>query len=139
MILSRGSLWQVLRLALLALLADGCGGDGSRGADAGRDTSHDPTEAAACESKATAFRDFVATHGDCTSDSECAVVGDCGPNADFAAVRAESAAMAYTLQVARCAGTWDGPLFDARCSAGECTLVERTDACCGCAPSDGGR
>jgi hypothetical protein len=152
---NRGTIWHVVFVpALVPFVTNGCAADASGGAKAqpeasdeakaqpeasdGAKAQPEASKAARCDSKASAFRDFVASHGDCTRDDECAVVGDCGPNADFEAVRAENAEMAYSLQVARCERTWDGPMFNAACSGGRCTLVQRTDTCCGCAPRDSG-
>lgn len=90
-----------------------------------------------CQAKHDAYYQFVASHLACTSDSDCAVVGDCGPNADFVAVAASAAGEAYQLAEARCPGTYDGPVFDARCIDSKCDLEQRTDTCCGCPPGVG--
>lgn len=90
-----------------------------------------------CQAKRDAYYKFVEAHLECTSDSDCAVVGDCGPNADFSAVAASAADEAYRLANARCPGTFDGPVFDARCIASKCELEQRTDTCCGCPPGVG--
>jgi hypothetical protein len=96
-----------------------------------------PEGRAYCMKKDKAFADFVAAHRACETDKDCAVVGDCGPNADFTAVAANAAKEAYELAKARCSGTFDGPIFDPRCTKNKCTLEERTDTCCGC-PDDAG-
>ena len=90
-----------------------------------------------CMAKQDAYYAFLAAHRACTTDSDCAVVGDCGPNADFSAVATSAAHEAYELAKARCPGTFDGPVFDARCIAQRCELEQRTDTCCGCPPGVG--
>jgi hypothetical protein len=66
------------------------------------------------------------------------VIGDCGPNADFTAVRLDVAQEASALQRARCMpGSYDGPVYSPQCSAGTCALMMRTDTCCGCRPDAG--
>ena len=92
-----------------------------------------------CAARAQAFIRFVDEHAACSADSDCTVVGDCGPNADFVAVNVDFASEAYGMQTARCSSssTWDGPLFGTRCERGACVLVD-TDACCGCPLPDAG-
>lgn len=91
-------------------------------------------DAGVCEAKSAAFTSFVASHQTCERDEDCAVIGDCGPNADFTAVRGDFAEQAYELMKARCDTAWDGPMFDPVCNAGTCGLEEKTDECCGCVP-----
>lgn len=89
-----------------------------------------------CAERSKAFTDYVRAHRSCTVAADCVVIGDCGPNADFTAVRADSEAEARSLQLARCSGVHDGPIYDAVCVENVCALEMRTDTCCGCAPSD---
>lgn len=101
------------------------GGGNSGGGSGGSDGGH-------CTDPA-AFQAFVAAHASCEKDSDCAVVGDCGPNADFTAVRADVADEAYLLMERRCnGGGWDGPTYDPICRTGKCDLVPQTWTCCGC-------
>lgn len=118
----------ILRSLLLGSLAFGaaCDSSATPSGDAGT----------TCEARAQAYEDFVAAHRSCSLDADCVVVGDCGPNADFASVRADSATEARTLQVARCSGTHDGPVYRAVCQAGTCGLEMRTDVSCGGPLSD---
>lgn len=90
----------------------------------------------ACERADRAFRDFVADNGSCERSSDCTIIGDCGPNADFTAINVAAAAEGYALMEARCDGTFDGPTFAARCEGGVCALGPE-NGCCGC-PSDAG-
>lgn len=102
-------------------------------------TSQEPDgDGGSCEARSEAFEEFVAEHRACTADPDCEVIGDCGPNADFRAVRADSANEARALQVARCGQTFDGPVYRAVCTSGQCSLQMRTDTCCGCVPEDAG-
>lgn len=64
----------------------------------------------ACEQAERAFSEFVANNGSCELSSDCTVIGDCGPNADFTAVVA-AAAEGYALMAARCDGSFDGLTF----------------------------
>jgi hypothetical protein len=91
-----------------------------------------------CELSRQAFASFLAANRDCDEDSDCSVIGDCGPNADWRAVNAEAAAEGYALMQARCsAGTFDGPEYAARCDDGQCVLGEEVGVCGG-PPDDGG-
>ncbi len=92
-----------------------------------------------CDELVQAVVRFVDEHDTCSADTDCTVVGDCGPNADFVAVNARFATQAYAMQSARCASsaTYDGPLYATRCERGACVLVD-TDSCCGCPAIDGG-
>ena len=89
----------------------------------------DSEDPAACESRAAAYTTFMDTHRDCTQDSDCAVIGDCGPHANFAAVRAEHAEEATTLHSALCGEAYDGPTYDAVCQDGKCQLSQQTGYC----------
>jgi hypothetical protein len=88
-----------------------------------------------CEAAGQEFAKFVAGHRSCESHDDCTVIGDCGPNADFTAVRVDAAAQASLLMNARCATAFDGPVYDAVCADGVCGLVEVAGECCGCPPA----
>ncbi len=125
----RFSFLSILRSSFFATacLAAGCG------------SSAPPRDdGATCEARSKAYKDFLAAHRACSVDPDCTVIGDCGPNADFAAVRSDSSTEARALQQARCGGASDGPVYRAVCRAGQCELEMRTDTCCGCPPSDAG-
>ena len=96
--------------------------------------SAEPDRDAICEQKSAAFQDFVASHRDCSADSDCRVIGDCGPDADFTSVRADAADEAYRLMRDRCDGAFDGPVYIPRCIFGQCGEEEdrRPGRCCGC-------
>lgn len=95
-------------------------------------------DAGTCEERSQVFEQFLADHQDCNEDTECTSIGDCGPNADFAAVRLDAAEVASGLQQARCASTYDGLTYGAVCVENKCVLDDVPDGCCGCAPSDSG-
>lgn len=106
-------------------------GDGHPGGD--RPVIEDPDpNSDACVARDKEFDAFLQANQACTRDDECAVIGDCSPNADFRAVRKEVADEAYKLMQARCGGAADGPVYDAECSAGTCELTESSEPCCGC-------
>jgi len=132
-----GTLWVVGAIATIAIV--GCsssanerGGDRLRG-DAGNEGGNGGSlaDGGTCEQKRDDFVSFVAAHQACERDSDCTIIGDCDPNADFTAVRADVSDEAYRLMQARCRGPSDGPLYDAVCSAGKCTEVQRSGAECG--------
>jgi hypothetical protein len=126
----RSSLGFSLCLCLLAA----CGDDDTP--TAASDAAVDASDGAAqCQQSAEAFDQYVLEHQACSADAECAAIGDCGPNADIRAIRSDVAAQAYEMMKARCTpGTFDGPLYEARCSSGRCELVELQGVCCGCNP-----
>jgi len=95
-------------------------------------------DASACAQRNASFTDFVAAHSACTSKTDCTVIGDCGPNADFRAIRVDASAQGLELMRARCEGAYDGPLFDAVCVNRACALQLRMGECCGCPPNDAG-
>jgi hypothetical protein len=101
-------------------------------------TTDAPTNAHTCEARSQAFTEFVQAHRDCTVSSDCVVIGDCGPNADFTSVRVDAAGQARTLQQARCASAYDGPVYNPVCVQNVCSLQMRTDTCCGCLAVDAG-
>jgi hypothetical protein len=78
-----------------------------------------------CDYAQKAYEDFLAANDACTVDADCAVIGDCCPNADFAAIRAEAASEGRELQNARCGGACDGPTYEAYCNAGTCALRQQ--------------
>lgn len=83
-----------------------------------------------CELSRQAFASFLAANRACDEDSDCRVIGDCGPNADWRAVHAEAAEEGYALMLARCsAGSFDGPEYAARCDDGQCVLGEQIGVC----------
>jgi hypothetical protein len=139
----------------LILSQGGCGdgGNGSGPPDGGVaavGSGHDATpdvdvtatssrpDADVCAQRSASFTDFVAAHGACASNADCTVIGDCGPNADFRAIRVDASAHGLELMRARCEGTYDGPLFDAVCVNRACALQLRMGECCGCPPNDAG-
>lgn len=78
-----------------------------------------------CDYAQQAYEEFLAANSACSVDADCAVIGDCGPNADFAPIRADAAAEGRELQLARCGGAYDGPTYAPYCNAGACELRER--------------
>jgi hypothetical protein len=78
-----------------------------------------------CDYAQQVYEEFLAANDACSVDADCAVIGDCGPNADFAAIRADAAIEGRELQNARCGGAYDGPTYDAYCNAGTCALREQ--------------
>lgn len=70
-------------------------------------------------------------------DSDCRVIGDCGPTADWRAINESVAAQGYSLMQARCnVATYDGPQYAARCDEGVCALGAQNGVCGG--DGDGG-
>jgi hypothetical protein len=125
----------------------GAGGEGSEDASVPEPAA--PTDASlpeeplpdasgppSCEQADQTFRDFLAANQSCSVSSDCTMIGDCGPNADFAAINVAAAAMGYALMEVRCPGLFDGPTFAAVCQDGQCILGPE-NGCCGC-PSDAG-
>jgi len=78
-----------------------------------------------CDYAQQVYEDFLAANDACTIDADCAVIGDCCPNADFAAIRADAATEGRELQNARCGGACDGPTYEAYCNAGTCALRQQ--------------
>lgn len=119
----------------------GTGGNASTGGSAGsdeRDAEAPYAEPDAeidadpgnCELSREAFASFLAANRDCDEDSDCRVIGDCGPNADWRAINAAAAEEGYALMLARCsAGTFDGPEYAPRCDDGQCVLGEQSGVC----------
>jgi len=113
--------------------------DGDEGSDGTGDDGDDTEGDAGCAAAQKTFEEFVASHLSCEGDEDCAIIGDCGPHAEFVAVRADVAGEAYTLMEATCSGAFDGPVYDPVCVEGTCQREQRTDTCCGCPPGwDGG-
>lgn len=134
-----------LTLGLISLsCAVACGDDTTTATDSsvtidsgGSDADTGGDAAAMCEAANTAFRDFVAANSACADASECAIIGDCGPNADFTAVRADSTDEAFRLMQLRCMGSFDGPTYVAACESGVCTRVADGSFCGMPAPDSG--
>jgi hypothetical protein len=84
------------------------------------------SDAQTCADKDKAYFDFLAANSSCTTDADCAVIGDCGPHADFAPVRSDAADEARKLQLATCGGAYDGPGYEAVCVKNQCALEEIT-------------
>lgn len=78
-----------------------------------------------CDYLQQVYKDFLAAHDACSVDADCDVIGDCGPHADFAAIRADAAIEGRKLQLARCGSVYHGPTYEAYCNAGTCALWER--------------
>jgi len=124
-------------LLLVTLLELSCNSD-ERIADDGRRLNPDyPDDAQLCEQRREDYEAFLGKHSACERDDDCAVVGNCGPNADFDAVRAEVQEEAMERKVMLCERTHDGPVFEPVCRAKTCELKMRTDTCCGCPPDAG--
>lgn len=96
------------------------------GCSNGSDTPPEPGPSAA-----ERFEEFVGANLTCGSDADCAIVGDCGPNADFRAVRVDAAEDAYSLMGMRGVGTWDGPEYVAVCGTDNRCAAERSGYFCG--------
>lgn len=93
----------------------------------------DGSEEQACNRANEAFESFVAAHNSCEHDSDCAIIGDCGPNADFRSLNGDAATQGYALMQARCYGAYDGPVPNPSCVAGRCDSdFANPDGCCGC-------
>jgi hypothetical protein len=108
---------------------------GMNAADTGAsmpDTGHD----AECMRADEAFQSFLTQHQNCEHDTDCAIIGDCSPNADFRSINASYADQGYELMQARCTATYDGPVYNPRCVEGRCDMQEDPHTCCGC-PADG--
>lgn len=82
----------------------------------------DKTDSSECQAKQKAFSDFLEANRACTAAADCTVIGNCGPNADFTAVRSDAAEEASKLQAATCLESWDGPLYEAVCEQEKCGL-----------------
>jgi hypothetical protein len=89
-----------------------------------------PDSGVDCELAESTFLAFVAANQSCMHDSDCAIIGDCGPNADFTPITVGAAHEGRELMNARCSWVWDGETYRAVCAAGTCTAVE--DGCCYC-------
>ena len=119
-----------------ALLAAGlmlsCDGE-ERIEDDGRQLDiNDPGDAKLCKQRNRDYIEFLGEHSACKSDDDCTVVGDCGPHAEFDAVRADAAEEAMRRKVKLCEDSYDGPVFKALCRAGKCEMSTIRQGCCGC-------
>jgi len=94
---------------------------------ASEEADSSPTEPSASEQ----FESYLAANLSCESDADCVIIGDCGPNADFRAVRADAAEEAYRLMWMREVGTWDGPEYEAVCGGDNLCTIERSMYYCG--------
>jgi hypothetical protein len=92
---------------------------------------------AICARNNRAFTHFLSENLGCSEDSDCTMIGDCEPNADWRAINVTAAGMGYALMLERCAGTSDGPTYAARCQNGQCVEGEQ-NGCCGCGLIDAG-
>jgi hypothetical protein len=110
--------------------------DAAADASAIDEVERDASGPSVCETAQQAFEGFVAANRSCSVSSDCTIIGDCSPNADFRAIRVDAAATGYALMVQRCASTSDGPTYAAICQDGECVLGAE-NGCCGC-PGDAG-
>ena len=122
---------------VVALLLLSCDSEERIKDDGGQLDMDDPDDAKRCEQRRKDYLAFLAKHSACKNDDECGVVGDCGPHADFDAVRADAQREAMQRKVALCEKTFDGPVFEPVCRANKCELKMRTDTCCGCPPDAG--
>jgi hypothetical protein len=96
----------------------------------------DASGPSACEQATQAFDEFLAANQSCSVSTDCTVIGDCGPNADFRAINVAAAATGFALMEQRCPGTFDGPTYSASCQDNRCVLGAE-NGCCGC-PIDAG-
>jgi hypothetical protein len=97
--------------------------------DASSDAGAPPT---ACELIEQAFETFLAASRSCSDDSDCRIIGDCGPNVDWRAINESAAAQGYNLMEARCGVRgFDGPEHAARCQSGVCVVGEENGYCGG--------
>ncbi|MDB4990489.1 MAG: hypothetical protein JWN04_5667 [Myxococcaceae bacterium] len=98
-------------------------------------------DAGFCEQKLATFIAFLAEHSSCTVDSDCTIIGDCCPHADFAAVRSDVVGQARALQLESCSRSCDGATYAAVCVQGKCERKQNPmDQWCGAPhPRDGGR
>lgn len=94
-----------------------------------------------CAVSSKRFEAFVESSLDCTEDADCTIIGDCGPNADFTAIRKDASERGTELMELRCSEIYDGVVHGAGCVAGRCTLTDEEIGCCGCSiegPPDAG-
>jgi len=122
---------------LCAALATATACSDSPGSDGGTDSAVD-SSGAMCDEASAAFTDFVAANRACDSAGDCVIIGDCGPNADFTAIRGDAADEGRRLMSMRCFGAYDGPLFTAGCESGMCVTVPTGTYCGMPAPVDSG-
>jgi hypothetical protein len=116
------------------------GGQGSLdGSDGASDAADAHSSETPCEKADREFLEFLAAHQDCTSDDDCTVVYDCGPNIDSRPVNPDVVNEAYQLMAQRCSGGgFDGRVYGAKCEAQRCVISDEVFECCGCAVPDSG-
>lgn len=88
--------------------------------DEGEDDAGEGDTGDGCEAASEAFEAYVAANGACEEDTDCVIIGDCGPNADFRAIARGASAEGTRLMGARCEGNYDGPTYRAVCDEGTC-------------------
>lgn len=120
-----------------ALFLLSCDADERIKDDGGQLDPNDPEQPKLCAQRRQDYLAFLDKHSACKRDDECAMVGDCGPHADFDAVRADARDEAMRRKVGLCEGAFDGPIFEPVCRSNKCALKMRTDTCCGCPPDAG--
>ncbi len=122
--------------------ADDDGGSEHDGAEPDNPEDNDGPfiDGGGCEVREQEFKQFLKANLECDDDADCTVIGDCGPNADFEAIRADAEEEGYELMQATCHQSYDGPTYDAVCKAGKCELQDEPNGCCGCPyrPGDAG-
>lgn len=138
----RGAPWHIgsafLFLGLVSSACSSTTADAPRAApDSGTSHQNVVPDAGVCAKNQKAYQDFVQSHRTCSADSDCTLIGDCGPHL-FDVVRTDAATEAARLQSETCAWGFDGPLYDAVCSAGTCTLRETGRQCGAPFPLDAG-
>jgi hypothetical protein len=113
--------------------------DGHVKAESGAPSNVTDARGNVCERLLTELANHASAHRDCTSDTDCSVVGGCD-GFDFYPVNrtAESRANEYLneLYLNRCEHLWDGPGYEGACENGRCELREIGQ--CGCLPGECG-
>ncbi|RLB57468.1 MAG: hypothetical protein DRJ42_00025 [Deltaproteobacteria bacterium] len=127
---------KVIALLFVALAATTACSD-SDDSDGGTDSAVD-SSGEMCDEANDAFTSFVAANRACDTAGDCVIIGDCGPNADFTAIRREAAEEGRRLMSMRCYGTFDGPTYSAGCEGGACVTVPTGMYCGMAAPIDSG-
>lgn len=100
-------------------------------------TDADADASGMCDEASRTFGEFLSANRSCDGAADCQIIGDCGPNADFTAIRRDAADEGYRLMAMRCLGTYDGPTYRAVCEGGVCT-AERDSSYCGMPAMDSG-
>jgi hypothetical protein len=112
---------------VLACLSGGCSDEPAADGESSSGASSD----AECGAAGAKLSKFIASHNRCSSDSDCAIVGDCS-HAGFDSVAREFQPEAQRLSMASCS-VFDGPTYNAVCKQGKCATL-RSVAQCGGAP-----